>query len=136
MNERNLLVEELKAINKKRSEINDQLEAIDHETNLNKVKQYLGKCYKEVYNGGCIRCLFVYSIDEKNCDLLSLLLTYYPTEANWFQIECYTLFNPERHDEDDSSKWEEITKDEFNQHYLEVQYRIKKAYNNIIENIL
>jgi hypothetical protein len=70
-----------------------------------------------------------YGIDEKNCDILSLLVTYYPIESQWFEIECYTLFNPNRYDED-GSKWNEITKDEFDQHYQEVQKRITTVYNH------
>lgn len=127
--ERQKLVEELQALNKKKTEIHNQLDIIDYEKNLNAAKQYLGKCYLEAYNGDCIRCLFVYGIDEKNCNILSLLVTYYPIESQWFEIECYTLFNPNRYDED-GSKWNEITKDEFDQHYQEVQKRITTVYNH------
>ena len=128
MMERDKLVEELQALNKKRTEIHNQLDAIDHEKNLSAVKQFLGKCYMEAYNGDCIRCLFVYDIDEKRCEPQSLLVTYYSTESQWFEIECYTLFNPNRYDED-GSKWNEIPKSEFDQHYQEVLKRITNAHD-------
>ena len=47
---------------------------------------------------------------------------------DWYSIQNNTTFNPKRW-EDDYDTWNEITKKEFNKHYLETQKRINLVIN-------
>jgi len=56
-------------------------------------------------------------------------------ETSHFDIEYYGYFNPKKWDDDIEEEWFEITKDEYMQHYAEVQKRISlavSAKNNMI----
>jgi len=80
--------------------------------------------------------LFVYSTDEERCEPMMLRLGYWEgNETSHFDIEYYGYFNPKKWDDDIEEEWFEITKDEYMQHYAEVQKRISlavSAKNNMI----
>jgi hypothetical protein len=126
---REKLLEQLTSIRKQEEEISKQIDAIDYEERLNDAKQYEGRYFKDVStnNKEYIRCLFVYGTDEKNCTPNSLCVNYWENNEEYhFKIEDYDYFRPKHFDED-IDKWIEISKEEFQQHYNEVQRRISSV---------
>lgn len=123
---REKLVEKLINIKKQAEKIRKQLDNIDYEERFNIAKQYEGRYFKEVdnYHNGYIRCLFVYSTDKEQCNPMSLSISYWKdNETAYYTIEYYNHFHPKKWD-DDIDKWIEITKEEYQLHYDEVQKRI------------
>jgi hypothetical protein len=60
---------------------------------------------------------------------MSLLINYWQDkEDSWFGLEYHSHFNPKRWAED-AEKWDEITKEEFLEHYEKVQRRIALVKN-------
>lgn len=125
---RDEIIEELDKIGKQEKELRGKLKTIDYERNLSNAKQYEGKYFKQAdsYHEEHVRCLFVYGIDKENCNPECLSLSYWKDKYSWFEIEYYHSFNPNRWDED-NTEWCEITKQEYDHHYEEVQKRISMA---------
>jgi len=134
---REKLVKQLIAIREQEKEIRKQLDAVDYEERFNDAKQYEGRYFKEVndYHKERVRCLFVYSTDKERCEPMALCVGYWiGNETSYFEIEYYGHFYPKKWD-DDIDKWVEIRKEEYQQHYEEVQKRIFSAVstkNNIV----
>ena len=124
--DREELVDKLNAIRKQENEIRKQLNELDYEKNLNNLRKYEGKYYKELDNyESSVSCLFVYGIDE-NCRLMALNISYWKdNEKSFFEISYYSHFNIE--DDEVKCRWIEITKEEYMEHYQEVVKRISFA---------
>lgn len=130
MEEREKLTEQLIATKNQLKEIREKLEAIDYKDRLSEAKQYEGKFFKELRDSdNYVRCLFVYSTDKDRCEPMCLSLNYYlDNETSYFTIDYDNTFFPKKWDEDDD-RWVEISKEEYMQHYNEVQRRISLALN-------
>lgn len=119
-------------------EIEDQnligmLNDLDRDRRVGYLNQFVGKCYKQKHfePGAFINscsCLMVYKVDEKRLKAWSISVTYWDNDPEfipeYFGIESSDLFDPEN---EDMKKWIEITKEEFNTHYNEVEKRINLA---------
>lgn len=125
---REKLVEELIALQEQEKEIRKQLDALDYEERFNDAKQYEGRYFREVNRSKeYIRCVHVYGTCKERCEPLSLLVSYWNEEGiNSYQIESYNHFYPKKWG-DETDVWEEITEEEYHQHYEEVQKRITLA---------
>ena len=93
----------------------------------NNAKVYEGKYFKEVNEShpSSIRTIFVYGID-KDCNPMSLCVSYFIGEKTHFEIEYYGHFHPKKWN--DSEDWIEITEEEWRGHYNEVQ----KIINSVL----
>ena len=126
---REKLKEKLTAIKKQEEEVRKQIEELDYNEKLKDASQYEGKYFKEVdkhnKENKYVRCLFIYSTDKERCEPMSLLIGYWKdNDKSYFNIEYYGHFHPGKWDDDDREKWIEISKEEYTQHYNEVQKRI------------
>lgn len=125
---RQQLQEELNVLFKKQAEIRKALEILDYESNMEKAKEYIGKYYKETGNTeDFVSCLYIYGINNDNCDPIALNISYYGNTNEYYNISHYTHFNPNKWTED-KDKWIQITKEEYASHYQEVQKRINLAF--------
>lgn len=117
-------LEELKqrklALFNEMQELSRKINKLNYQDKYNNVKQFLNKFYKakDKYKES-IRCIYTYEIDN-NCHL-NCLLVYYFTDSN----EMYSLQHNSL-DYDDIEQWEEISKEEYMQHYNHVQKLITK----------
>ncbi len=121
---RDKLIEELMLIREQENKIKNQLNILDYEERLKNAKLYEGRYFKEIDNTSeYVRCLFVYSVDVVSCQFMSICINYYTNiETTYFGIEYYNHFNPSDTD------WVEIPKEEFLEHYNEVQRRISDIF--------
>ena len=128
--ERKKLVEQLMQLQEQEKQIREQLNSMDYDQRFADAKQYEGRYFKEneEYHKECIRCLYVYSTDKVNCTPMSLCISYWlDNEDSYFTIDFYSLFYPKKWVDDDGDKWIEISKEEYMEHYEQVQRRIVKA---------
>lgn len=130
MNREKLRKEFVKA-RERLNELRKQLDAFDYDKKLNKIKRYVGKCYKEVgkekYARKNINCVFIYEVEEKNCGLEAIQVDYWEDSNTFFDIRNHHFYNTpddENKDTDFSNNWEEISKEEFMKHYEKVMKRI------------
>lgn len=121
------LVKKLIDIEDQSKEIRKQLDHFDYLEKYNNAKVYEGKYFKEVNEShpSSIRTIFVYGID-KDCNPMSLCVSYFIGEKTHFEIEYYGHFHPKKWD--DSEDWIEITEEEWRGHYNEVQ----KIINSVL----
>lgn len=124
-NKRQGLVNQLQSLQKKESLIRKEIEKIDYSERFSKSKQYVGKCYS--LSDEHIHSVFIYGIDKKTCDLMSLVIHDFSNgEGTHFAIEQSTLHHPlERHT---SYKYKEISKKKFDEQFKTIQEQIQKAY--------
>jgi hypothetical protein len=121
------LVKKLIDIEDQSKEIRKQLDHFDYLEKYNNAKVYEGKYFKEVNEShpSSIRTIFVYGID-KDCNPMSLCVSYFIGEKTHFEIEYYGHFHPKKWN--DSEDWIEITEEEWRGHYNEVQ----KIINSVL----
>jgi len=121
------LVKKLIDIEYQSKEIRKQLDHFDYLEKYNNAKVYEGKYFKEVNEShpSSIRTIFVYGID-KDCNPMSLCVSYFIGETTHFEIEYYGHFHPKKWN--DSEDWIEITEEEWRGHYNEVQ----KIINSVL----
>jgi len=124
-NKRPELLKQLQSLRKKESEIREQIDKIDYSERFLKAKRYIGKCYS--LSDEHIHSVFIYGIDKKTCDLMSLVIHDFSNgEGTHFAIEQSTLHHPlERHT---SYKYKEISKKKFNEQFKTIQEQIQKVY--------
>lgn len=124
---RAILVEELQRLQKQEDNLRKKIDDIDYKKKLAAVMKYEGKYFMEEEGEGAhkhISCMFVYAIDSTSCELKSIAIRYWEDKDNYFGIEFSALFNPEKYRDE---KWIEISKEEFEKHYQEVQKTIIRA---------
>ncbi len=120
------LVQQLIAIREQEKELRKQLDAVDYDERFKDAKQYEGRYFKEVndHHKESVRCLFIYDTDKESCRPMALCVSYWiGNETAYFEIGYYGHFHPKQW-EDDVDKWVEVSKEEFEHHYEEVQKRI------------
>lgn len=124
-NKRPELLKQLQSLQKKESLIRKEIENIDYSEKFSKSKQYIGKYYS--LSDEHIHSVFIYGIDKKTCDLMSLVIHDFSNgEGTHFVIEQSTLHHPlERHT---SYKYKEISKKKFNEQFKTIQEQIQKVY--------
>lgn len=120
------------------SELQKESDAFTHLERIQKAEKYVGKYYVQTsYYGNkndyekFKTVIYVYGVDDNKCDTQSVKVAYYRDEneiIQSFSIEDYSLFNPERYDED-SNDWEEITKEQFLKEYNKISELLSSKIN-------
>lgn len=130
MDKREEIVSRLNAIQEQEDVIRKELNAYDYENRFAKAGAYKGKYYQEKnkHHPNYIRCVFAYDVDEKSCELKSIEVSYWKDQQDWYKLEFNNHFNPSQWAED-NEKWIEISKEEYLEHYAEVQKRIGTVIN-------
>ena len=126
-NERDDLVSKLIDLREQEKTLRKQLDDLDYEDRFDRAKKYEGRYFIEnnERTPGYIRCVFVHNTNSESCNPMCILVSYWePNMDEYFEIESYHHFYPEKWEEE---KWNEIEKEEFLNHYNEVQRRIELA---------
>lgn len=112
------------------SEVNSELESMSHAQRLADALEWVGKYFKEKqeHNKNYHVAVFVCGVDEKNCELKSISVSYWEDQDDFYQIESTSTFNPNRWEED-RERWIEIDKIEFMHVHDEAQKRAKNMIN-------
>jgi hypothetical protein len=125
------LVAKLIELRNQEKAIRKELDSLDYSERLSAAKKYVGKYFRD-YDGRdkeYVRCLFVHGIDTESCDPMCILVSYYDNiQSQYFTIESYSHFNPEKWEEH-GDKWIEIKEEEYIKHYIEVQKRFSSFVN-------
>lgn len=127
------LQSKLQALDEERGKIYNELDLLSYKSRLEDASKYLGKYYMEVdkYSSKSVKCIYVYSIDNENCNPISLEVGYWNDESiSHVEIKSHTSFFPSKSKEfDGEDTWNETTKKEFMKHYDLVQKEISKSVN-------
>jgi hypothetical protein len=125
------LVSKLIDLRNQEKAIRKELDSLDYDEKFSIAKKYEGKYFRDYdkRNKEYIRCIFVHDTNKESCDPMCILVTYYENVMDqYFQIESYSHFNPEKWEEH-GDKWIEIKEEEYLKHYEEVQRRISLFVN-------
>ena len=127
-NSREKLVEQLNSLRLQQSEVREKLDKLDYTERIQEASKFIGKCFieKEPHDETYVNCLYVYGVDKEDCREDALRILYYKNARNYFQIDHYYQF-----DNNEKGEYSEITKEEFMNHYNEVQKIISDSINKI-----
>lgn len=128
---------------KELEEVYKQIDAEQHDSTIEHLKQFVGKYYIEIHDDkhhegkyNYVYAYFIYKIETQsaNIDLCTLEVNYYPNiPSGHCRIDDSTFFSPEKDNESClGNKITEITKEEFLEHYRIVQKRILNEIGKIV----
>ncbi|MFH1004726.1 MAG: hypothetical protein V1781_04425 [Bacteroidota bacterium] len=114
-------------------EIREQIETLEYADKHKKLEKYVGKCYVEVSrNKECHRYFYAHGINDKNCKLKVLEVSYWDRKDAYFSIAPASIFRPWKDpfydDEISRTTYKVVSKKEFNKHYNIVLKMIEEAY--------
>jgi len=109
-------------------QVQKKLDLLDYKDRFAEAKQYEGKYFIENDQDAkkFVRCVFVFGVNEKNCNMKVIGFNYYCDSNEYFQIENPLHFDPKSED----INWNEISKKEFDKHRSEVMKRIELALSH------
>ncbi len=129
MDKRDEIIKRLNSVQKKEKAIRKELESLDYDNRLKDAMQYTGKYFKknDTKESEYFRGMYIYGVDKETCQPKGLEISYWSDKDDWFSIENEYNFTMRGYD-DEKDRWIEITKEEFELRYSQVQARINKAY--------
>ena len=133
---RDELIEKIRDLKNQEAIIREQIDQLDYNDRFNSANKYVGKYYKDVSSPSKdnppIIQYFVYGINKESCELNTLLVhDFSGGNGTHFEIGYHSYFNPEKWDEE--TRYEEITKEEFEKNYLQTLQFIINAVKTEIK---
>lgn len=122
------LVEKLNTLRDELSEVRSKIENLDSGDKIEKLSQYVGKCFKTREESEFINCCYVYEINRsENTNIcLSAINVFHYDDKNYFGVKhddmfLYEVLNNNAsiswlYDNNETSEFIEITKEEFDKH--------------------
>lgn len=125
-NIREKLVKQLFSLREQQDNIREKINELDYTERIQEASKFIGRCFieKEPHDETYVNCLYVYDVDKEDCRENALRILYYKNARNHFQIEHYYHF-----DNNEKGEYSEITKEEFMNHYNQVQKLISNTLN-------
>lgn len=108
-------------------DVRKQIEEFDHDENLIKVMDYKGKYFSDIEYEDCISYTYVYDIDTKTCEPLTIEIYNY---GDSFGFRSDSQFNPQKWG--DEYKFAEISKEEFDIEYNKILTMLKERHETKI----
>jgi hypothetical protein len=108
-------------------DLRGKLEQVDYDERYAEASKFINRSFIEVdsRSNGRICCVYVFGIEPVNCTTKAIQVSYYPENDMHFSIEYDYHFNPESIES--SRKFTEISREEFQLHYDQVQLIIAKV---------